>query len=88
MRKHWVFCLWWGMLPIRPAFDALHQNLVRKSDERCLCARTQAPRRDSLLFAKPPASQTKTMVYIAEGAYHQPLWGCISSRASVHLPAA
>ena len=22
------------------------------------------------------------------GAYHQPLWGCISSRASVHLPAA
>ena len=22
------------------------------------------------------------------GAYHQPLWGCISSRISVHLPAA
>jgi len=22
------------------------------------------------------------------GAYHQPLWGCISSRASVHFPAA
>jgi len=21
------------------------------------------------------------------GAYHQPLWGCISSRASVHLPS-
>jgi len=22
------------------------------------------------------------------GAYHQPLWGCISSRFSVHLSAA
>ena len=22
------------------------------------------------------------------GVYHQPLWGCISSRASVHFPAA
>ena len=39
-----------------PGFFALQRNLVRKFDERCLGASSQAPRRNSFPEGKPPAS--------------------------------
>ena len=71
-----------GGCVFRPGFFALQRNLVRKFDERCLGAGSQAPRRNSFPRGKPPASPKKVLK-VAFGCFFV-LWD--TSLDQVSLP--